>query len=253
MSRASSDLRIHALPATAALLLLLALGACTGEEAPVRQVAEDDTAVAGTQDGRVPAGRLPEGATYDFGAMRGGEAKVGGAYYIGRPDAPVAVATFGDFECQFCARSEKATARAREELLEAGTIRVLYLDFPLPMHMRGRPAAEFARCVGRVEGAHAFWRTYRTLHRTQDRWTETRTVEDGLRTVAGEVGASWPAVASCMEADTELPTIGRLQRIGRRVGIRGTPTSFFNGVPRVGAITGSVFRRMVDAAQSGEG
>jgi protein-disulfide isomerase len=248
----SPDSRIHVLPITAAILLVLALGACTGEDTPARQVTEDDTAAARTQDGRVPAGRLPEGATYDFGAMRGGEAEVGGAYYIGRSDAPVTVATFGDFECQFCARSEAATAPARTELLEAGTVRVFYLDFPLPMHARGRPAAEFARCVGRTEGPRAFWRAYRTLHRTQDRWTDARTVEDGLRTVADKLGASWPEAKSCMDADTELPAVVRFQRLGRRVGIRGTPTSFFNGVPRVGAITEPVFRRMVDAALSGE-
>lgn len=249
----SPDFRIRGLWTAAAILLLLAPGACTGEEAPARQVTEDDTAAARTGGGRVPAGRLPEGATYDFGAMRGGEAEVGGAYYIGRSDAPVTVATFGDFQCTFCARSEKATARARGELLEAGTIRVIYLDFPLPMHGRGRPAAEFARCVGRVDGAHAFWGAYRTLHRSQDRWTGARTVEGGLRTVAREVGATWADVESCMDADTELPAIGRFQRLGRRVGIRGTPASFFNGVLRVGAITGPVFRQIVDAARPEKG
>jgi protein-disulfide isomerase len=233
--------------------VLFALGACADGEAPPRQVAEPKTVSSQGRDGSVPAGRLPEGATYDFGAMRGGEADVGGAYFIGRADALVTVATFGDFQCVFCARSERATAGARDELLEDGKIRVLYLDFPLPIHARGRPAAEFARCVGRVDGARAFWRTYRMLHRTQDRWTSGGPVEEGLRSVARDVGADWPGVASCMEADTELPTIGRLQRVGRRVGIRGTPTSFFNGVPRVGAITGPVFRRMVEAAWPDEG
>lgn len=249
----SREIRIRNAPITAATLLLLAAGACTGGEAPAGEATRADTPAHPSEEGQVPAGRLPEGATYDFGPMRGGEADIGGAYFLGRQDAPVTVVTFGDFQCAFCARSEAATAPARRELLEAGTVRIVYLDFPLPMHDRGRPAAEVARCVGRTEGPRAFWRAYRTLHRTQDRWTTGGPVEEGLRGVGREIGADGPAVASCMEADTELPAIGRLQRIGRRVGIRGTPTSFFNGVPRVGAITGTAFRQMVEATRPGEG
>jgi protein-disulfide isomerase len=240
-------------PAASFLLLLSALGDCVDGEAPARQMAEHDTAGEGVGAGGVPTGRLPEGATYDFGGIRGGEVDVSGAYLNGRPDAPVTVATFGDFQCVFCARSERATAGARAQLLEEGTIRVLYLDFPLPIHARGRPAAEFARCVGRIEGGRGFWESYRRLHRTQDRWTGAGKVEDGLRVVAREVGAEWPTVASCMDTDAEVPTIERFQRLGGRVGVRATPTRFFNGVPRVGAITGAQFRRMVDAVRSGQG
>lgn len=237
----------------APILALLLAGGCSDPEPPERRVAEPDSPRREAPSGPPPVGRLPDGATYDFGPMRGGETDVGGAYFSGRADAPVTVAVFGDFQCAFCARSEAATAAVRKELLEEGTIRVFYLDFPLPMHARGRPAAEFARCVGRTESPRAFWRAYRTLHRTQDRWTTGGPVEEGLRSVAREIGANWSPVASCMEADIELPAIGRLHRIGRRVGIRGTPTSFFNGVPRVGAITGPVFRRMVEATRPGAG
>lgn len=249
----SPDSRTRVLALFAPILVLLVAGACSDREAPARQVADRDTLRRQDPAGPPPAGRLPEGATYDFGPMRGGEADIGGAYFVGRPEAPVTVAVFGDFQCAFCARSEAATARARRELLESGTVRIVYLDFPLPIHARGRPAAEFARCVGRNEGPRAFWRAYRTLHRTQDRWTSGGPVEEGLRSVARDISVDWPAVALCMQADTELPAIDRLQRVGRRVGIRGTPTSFFNGVPRVGAITGPVFREMVEGTKPDKG
>lgn len=227
---------------------VLVLAGCAGEDAPARQVAEADSLDG--DESEVPAGRLPEGTTYDFGGARGGAAEVGGAHFIGRSDAPVTVATFGDFECQFCARSAKATARAREELLQAGTIRILYLDFPLPMHSRSEAAAEFARCVGRVQGGHAFWQAYQALHETQDRWTRTKTAADGFRTVAEELGVPWPDTRACMESDAERPAIERFRRLGQRVGVRGTPTTFFNGRARMGAITGEQFRELVDRARA---
>lgn len=233
----------------ASLLALFALGACTDQASSAREAASPDSTP--TDPGSVPAGRLPPGTTYDFGDGGGGVADVGGAYYLGQPDAPVTVATFGDFQCTFCARSERATAAAREDLLEAGAIRVLYLDFPLSIHARGEPAAEFARCVGRVDGARAFWRTYRALHRRQDSWSRGGTVESGLRQVAEAVGVSWSEVDACMESDVERPAVERFRRLGQGVGVRGTPTSFFNGARRVGAITGPVFRRMVEATRPG--
>lgn len=228
-------------------ITVLAAGACSGGEGVGSDVPDGATVASPAVD--VPVGRLPEGTTYDFGPARGGPAEVGGAYFIGPADAPVTVAVFGDFQCRFCARSEAATAAARRDLLRSGTVRILYLDFPLPVHARSGPAAEFARCTGRVAGARAFWRAYVTLHRTQDRWSSSGTVDAGLRAVALEVGAPWRDVRACMESGAERSAVERHRRIGQRVGVRGTPTSFFNGVPRAGAIDGAEFRRRVDAVQ----
>lgn len=221
---------------------------CGGGNEEGRRPADADTLPAS----RVPAGRLPEGAVYDFGSSRGGPADVAGAYFMGRRTAPVTVATFGDFQCRFCARSQEATAAAREELVQAGTVRILYLDFPLGMHPRSGAAAEFARCVGAVEGGATYWRAHEALHQKQERWSAAETAEAGLREVAGAIGASWPEVSACMASDAELPAIRRFRELGRRLGVRGTPTSFFNGMPKVGVMTAGEFReRVADARDPG--
>lgn len=242
---------MHVRERVAAVLAIAALATagCGGGEGAGPE-APDGPAVA-SQTVDVPVGRLPEGSTYDFGPTGGGPADVSGAFFIGHAGAPVTVAAFGDFECRFCARSEAATAAARRELLESGTVRILYLDFPLPVHARSRSAAEFARCTGRIGGARTFWRAYATLHRTQDLWSTSETVEAGLRAVAREVGTAWSDVRSCMESDSERSAVERHRRLAQRVGVRDTPTNFFNGIPRAGAITGSEFRRLVDAVRTG--
>lgn len=228
----------------AALAALLAIMAAVGaaRAGDAQPVDRTDQKVAD-----VPATMLPAGETYTFGE-REVVADIGGAYAIGEPDAPVTIAIFGDFQCRFCARSHMATQEVREKLLREGVIRVVYLDFPLGFHDRSETAAAFARCSGRAAGAGTFWKTYGALHEMQTVWTGWSSAEGGLRRVAEAVGVPWAEVSACMGSGVEEATIERFRALGLRVGVRGTPTNFFNGAVRVGALEPELFQALVDEA-----
>ncbi|HEX9244408.1 MAG TPA: thioredoxin domain-containing protein, partial [Anaeromyxobacter sp.] len=63
------------------------------------------------------------------------------------PDAaPITIVEFSDFECPYCVRAEPTV----KQLLEAypGKIKLVFRDFPLPMHPHAPKAAEAAHCAG---------------------------------------------------------------------------------------------------------
>src|SRR5438270_645548 len=69
----------------------------------------------------------------------------------GRPErgggakAPVTIIEFSDYQCPFCKRAESVV----DEVVKTygDKIRVVFRDYPLPMHPQARPAAEAASCA----------------------------------------------------------------------------------------------------------
>lgn len=225
---------------TIMVLMTVVGAACSGDAYSLQRAAE--------KLGDVPATMLEAGETYTFGE-REAVADIGGAYVIGEKDAPVTIAVFADFQCQFCARSHVGTQAVRQELLRNGVIRMVHLDFPLALHNRSEDAAAFARCSGRVAGAAAFWQTYSALYEMQTMWSGWSSAEEAFRRMAESIDVPWDEVSACMDSGDEEAAIDRFRKLGFRVGVRGTPTSFFNGVVRVGALDAELFQALVDEAQ----
>src|SRR4051812_35076791 len=56
-------------------------------------------------------------------------------YLIGSASAPLEVIEFGDFECPQCGKFATLTEPdVRARLINAGKVRLRYIDFPLDMH-----------------------------------------------------------------------------------------------------------------------
>ena len=72
---------------------------------------------------------------------------------VGRPDAPVTLEIFSDFQCPHCAKLHfGALKQALGDCVASGKVRIIYRDFPLPyQHQYARKVAQFA---DRGESAH---------------------------------------------------------------------------------------------------
>jgi protein-disulfide isomerase len=139
----------------------------------------------------------------------------------GRPDAPVTMVEYGDFECPFCGAAYPVVEAVRAAAGDA--LGFVFRHFPLTtVHPRAFQAAEAAEAAG---GQGEFWPMHDLLFEDQ----------------AHLDSASLLARAVALELDvdrfrTDLMEHTRAERVhedfisGVHSGVQGTPTFFVNGV-----------------------
>jgi protein-disulfide isomerase len=104
---------------------------------------------------------------------------------IGRPDAPVRVLEFFSLTCSHCAAFHHETfPQVKRNLVETGTIRLVWRDFPLDQ------LALLAAAVARSLPAERYEGFIGALLSSQDRWAFTRSgnPQEELAKMAGLAG-----------------------------------------------------------------
>src|SRR5918999_4616404 len=85
----------------------------------------------------------PRPATASAAAPDTLTARADAARIQGSASAPVWVVEVSDFQCPFCKTWHDSVYRAlRREFVEPGTVRLAYINYPLPTHANALPAAE---------------------------------------------------------------------------------------------------------------
>ncbi|MCL6089358.1 MAG: DsbA family protein, partial [Candidatus Marsarchaeota archaeon] len=74
--------------------------------------------------------------------------------YRGTAGAPVTIFEIADFQCPYCVQAYPIMEQVREKY--NGSIRLIFIHFPLPQHPLAEKAAEAAECAYRQKPA-AFW------------------------------------------------------------------------------------------------
>jgi len=96
----------------------------------------------------------------------------------GRPDAPVTLEVFSDFQCPHCAKLHfGALKQALGDCVASGKVRIIYRDFPLPQHQYARKAAQFAGAAARTGN---YERICDALFRTQEAWERSGDIDGSL-------------------------------------------------------------------------
>src|SRR5439155_9600307 len=102
----------------------------------------------------------------------------------GRPEkgagakAPVTIIAFSDYECPFCGRAETVVDQVMKTY--GDKVRLVFRDYPLPMHPHAHQAAEAANCAN-AQGK--FWDYHAKLFANQ-----TALEDDKLKQYAKDVG-----------------------------------------------------------------
>jgi len=138
---------------------------------------------------------------------------------LGNPDAKVTIVEFSDFTCPYC-----QMLRPRlEEFVKArrDRVKLVYKPFPIASHARSfeaAAAAEWAREKG------FFWAMHDALfehpHELDD---------DSLAAAAERLGGDPADLRKALETGRYQARIAASQDEGRRGGLAGTPTLFFDG------------------------
>jgi protein-disulfide isomerase len=162
----------------------------------------------------------------------------------GPADAPVTLVEFSDLQCPHC---KEAQPTVEKLLSEEKNVRLVFQNFPLPMHNWAAKAAAYADCVGRSSNA-AFWKFIQGTYDAQADITESNS-DDKLNAIADAAGVKSADIAACA---VKSETIGRVERsleLGRSVNVTSTPSLFINGrLVGIGGLPYDSLKNLVDFA-----
>jgi protein-disulfide isomerase len=158
--------------------------------------------------------------------------------FRGGANAPVTIVEFSDYQCPFCKRAEGVIDQVVEKY--GDKVKVVFRDFPLPMHNQARLAHEAANCAAE-QGTDKFWQYHAKLFANQQALGE-----DKLKSYAGEVGLNQAKFDECLAKKPFKAAIDKDIAAGQKVGVTGTPAFFINGRMVTGAQPLEKFQEVID-------
>ena len=164
------------------------------------------------------------------------EVAVGDDPSKGPQNAPVTIVEFSDYQCPYCSRVEPTLRQVEERY--GDRIRLVFRDFPLPIHPQAPKAAEAAACANE-QGK--FWEMHGKLFATQ----ANLQVPD-LKQRAIELGLDAKRFDECLDSGRFESEWRQDLDQAQKYGITGTPAFFINGRLLSGARPFEDFVRIID-------
>ena len=150
-----------------------------------------------------------------------------GFWYKGKPDAPVTVVEYADFQCPGCGFfAAQIEPRLTADYIEPGKARFVFHDYPLTIHPNAIPAAEAARCAG---DQGAFWPMHDMLFANQSQWASLGQPSQQFGVYAERLKLDRAAFEQCLAAGKYRESILKAQQAGDQLGLPGTPSFAVNG------------------------
>ena len=163
---------------------------------------------------------------------------VGDSPFLGGADAKVTIVEFSDFQCPFCSRG--ATIMRQLKKKYGNKIKVVFKHFPLPFHTMAPLASEAALCVDELKKG-SFWEMHDALFADQQNLKR-----DDLIAKATKLGVKKEAMAKCLDSHKYKKVVDRDMELGKKIGIKSTPTFFVNGQMVNGALPVESFSEIID-------
>jgi protein-disulfide isomerase len=187
------------------------------------------------------SGRLPRA----FGSVSAPKKSAGKALAFGPPNAKVTIEVFTDFQCPFCARYHKTLAQIVRRFPKR--VRLIHRDFPLSnacnprvrtaFHRNACSAALTARCAA-YQGK--FWQVSGVFANNAGNLAPS--AQNGF---AQSAGVDLRKLERCRRGKAAMAAIQQDIQDGISRGVRGTPTTFFNGKMISGGRNFSWFEKQI--------
>lgn len=154
----------------------------------------------------------------------------------GAAEPLVTIVEYSDFQCPFCGRF----AATLDELVVTypDDVRIVFMQFPLPMHPKAEGAAKAAIAAGEQR---RFWAMHDRLFRYSASLDRPTLIEH-----ARELGLDVAAFEAAMDAPETEKRLQLEKTVGARLGVRGTPAFFINGLGHTGAVEPDVLHKVVE-------
>lgn len=162
--------------------------------------------------------------------------------------APVWLVELSDFQCPFCKRWHDETYPIiKREYIDAGIVRMAYVNLPLSMHPHAQPAAEAAMCAA-AQGR--FWPVHDAIFDTQERWTPLPNAIPLFDSIAVASGIEATQYRTCRESGVMRRLIAADVSRAIAAGVRPTPTFFVGSEKIEGAAPIAEFRAAIARARA---
>lgn len=167
----------------------------------------------------------------------------------GRKDATVTLVEFSDFECPYC---QRLTAMLEKEIIPNDPdLKVVFRNFPLPMHPWAEQAAEIATCA-EMQSDTVFWKLHDYLFSNQRDITPTNVSEKLFAVADAEPGIKHDVFHACVDEALTMGPVSKDVEIGKRFGVRATPTIFLNGSKVEGVRDAAQLKELIESARAGK-
>ena len=162
--------------------------------------------------------------------------EVGHSPSRGKPDAPVTMVLFADYQCPFSAR----LAPTLSALVAAypQEVRLVAKNLPLPFHEAAGLAAEAAMAANE-QGK--FWQMHDRLFANQNK-LDPKGLEEHARAIGVDVGK----FRAALESGKFRKEVEAEAKLAAAAGINGTPAVYVNGTALSGAQPIEAFRKRID-------
>jgi protein-disulfide isomerase len=154
----------------------------------------------------------------------------------GPATAPITIVEYSDYQCPFCARVNPTLDRVRQTY--GDRVRIVFKDFPLPIHPEAPKASEAAYCAGE-QGK--YWEMHDRMFANQQALQVP-----ALKQHAASIGLDTNAFNQCLDSGKHTTRVADNLKSGEKLGIGSTPTLYVNGRPVVGAQPFEYFKTVID-------
>lgn len=143
----------------------------------------------------------------------------------GPEGAPVTVEIFNDYQCPVCAPMNEEVKEFEQAY--RGGVRVVFRNYPLPMHNHSLAAAKAVEAAG-AQGK--FRQMIDLLYAQQQEWSTAKKTEPLFASYARALGLDVRRFESDSESERVAERIRLDKERGDALGLMGTPTLYVNGV-----------------------
>jgi protein-disulfide isomerase len=173
--------------------------------------------------------------------------EVGGPPSLGAANAPITIVEFSDFQCPFCKRMTDALENGLTAD-ERKNIRIVFRNFPLPMHPWAKDAAEVAGCAA-LQSDASFWKLHDYLFQNQATFTVDNIRANATAFALANAGVDKAQFQTCLDKKLAVGGVAQDTDMGNANGVHATPTLFINGVKYDGAKDAAALRAIFAGIQ----
>ena len=197
---------------------------------------------------------------------RPGSSTGGGAYVpiaraqvdgrtMGKPDAPVKIVAYEDFQCPFCkAYTHDTEPTLIADYVNTGKVEVQYVSFSF-IGAESAQAAQAAECAS---DQNHFWDYHDVLFLRQGAENSGTFSTSNLKKFAREVADHFKDFDTakfdqCLDSGSKSAAVESLTQQATKAGVTTTPTFTINGTKLAGAQPIATFRQAIDALLAAQG